>query len=327
MKIVHFVTSLNFGGIEQHVHELATEQMKNNEIVIICNDYLEPYYKERFDVIKIKDFSRRNFIGRLKLKKMLKSKNIDIFHTHGTKTTSIISKINNKKNYIHVSTIHNVKKDVSPYNKSDHVIAVSDGIVNGININFTIISNWISFDPEKILKNIKKDDHALAVGRFENAKGFDLLIKSWINIDSKLKIIGEGSQLEVLNKLIIKLGLQNKIIIESFLPFDQLLKEYAKAKVLIISSRNEGGPRVALEALALETPVLSTNVGHMSSILPNELLCNPDDLFSLQEYLEKHMDNLECMNQDSIYTYVTEEFSIKTQSKKVYQVYKDLLVS
>jgi hypothetical protein len=35
----------------------------------------------------------------------------------------------------------------------------------------------------------------------------------------------------------------------------------------------------------------------------------------------------ESMNQDSIYKYVTEEYSIKAQSKKVHQVYKDLLVS
>ena len=113
MKIIHFVSSFNFGGIEQHIYELASDQIKNNEIIIICNDYLEPYYKNRFNVIKIKNFSRRNIFQRYKLQKRLKKEGIDILHTHGTKTTSIISKINNKNSYAHVATIHNIKKDVT----------------------------------------------------------------------------------------------------------------------------------------------------------------------------------------------------------------------
>ena len=96
MKIAHFVSSFNFGGIEQHIFELATVQMQDNEILIICNEYLEPFYKDKFNVIKIKNFSRRNIFQRYKLKEKLKTENIDILHTHGTKTTSIISKINNK---------------------------------------------------------------------------------------------------------------------------------------------------------------------------------------------------------------------------------------
>ena len=64
----------------------------------------------------------------------------------------------------------------------------------------------------------------------------------------------------------------------------------------------------------------------MKEILPFELLAVPDDLDSLKELVRRYVGN-ESMNQDSIYKYVTEEYSIKTQSKKVHQVYKDLLVS
>lgn len=326
MKIIHFVSSFNFGGIEQHIYELASDQIKNNEIIIICNDFLEPYYKNRFNVIKIKNFSRRNIFQRYKLQKRLKKESIDILHTHGTKTTSIISKINNKNSYAHVSTIHNIKKDVTAYNNSDYVIAVSSELLKNISINSSVVTNWISFDPKKVLNNIKiKENHALAVGRFEKAKGFDILIKSWINIKSHLKIIGEGSQLESLNNLIKELNLEKKITIEKFLPFPQLLNEFAKAKVVVISSRNEGGPRVALEALALRTPVLSTNVGHMSSILPNELLCEPDSLESLTEYLEKYMHNLESINQSAIFDYVQDEFCLKSKSNKIDSIYKELI--
>ena len=59
---------------------------------------------------------------------------------------------------------------------------------------------------------IKKGKHALAVGKLEKYNGFDLLIKSWVNIKSDLIIIGQGSQLKSLKKLIEKLKLQKKDI-------------------------------------------------------------------------------------------------------------------
>ena len=35
------------------------------------------------------------------------------------------------------------------------------------------------------MSNVKKQNHALAVGNFETINGFDLLIKSWKNIREK----------------------------------------------------------------------------------------------------------------------------------------------
>ena len=60
---------------------------------------------------------------------------------------------------------------------------------------------------------IKKGKHALAVGKLEKYNGFDLLIKSWVNIKSDLTIIGQGSQVQSLKRLIERLTLQKKIFI------------------------------------------------------------------------------------------------------------------
>ena len=85
--------------------------------------------------------------------------------------------------------------------------------------------------------------------------------------------------------------------------------------MLIISSRSEGGPRVALEALYQEIPVISTNVGHMAEILPKELLAEPDNLESLKDLVETYVGN-ENYSQDSIYEYVKQEFSGFPSQKK-----------
>ena len=94
-----------------------------------------------------------------------------------------------------------------------------------------------------------------------------------------------------------------------------------------MSSRNEGGPRVALEALYLEIPVLSTNVGHMNKIFPEELLAQRDNQLSLQELLEEYVDNIEILNQSAIFKYIEEEYSVKAKVSEINEVYKSLLSS
>ena len=317
--------SEDYAGIEQHIFELASEQMKTNDVRVICNNWLSSFFEEKFKVIEIKKFSRRNFLRKYCLKQVLRKLDFDIIHTHGTKTTSIIASINSNNHYRHISTIHNIKKNISPYNKSDHIIAVSDQITNGLEKKFTVVTNWINFDAIPLINNFKKENFAIAVGRLERAKGFDLLINSWININMKLKIFGEGSEYNNLLKLVKEKSLDNKISFHKFLPPNKILKEYVKSKVLIVSSRNEGGPRVALEALALNTPVLSTDVGHMSKILPKELLAKPNNLESLQALLEKYVDNINTLNQEAIFEFVREEFSIIQKVKEIKMIYENSL--
>ena len=96
--------------------------------------------------------------------------------------------------------------------------------------------------------------------------------------------------------------------------------------MLVVSSRNEGGPRVALEALYLKIPVISTDVGHMSEILPKELLAKPNDLASLKDLVERYVGNPNY-NQGSIYQYIAEEFSLSAKARQTIDVYKELLVS
>jgi len=166
----------------------------------------------------------------------------------------------------------------------------------------------------------------LAVGRLEKVKGFDLLIESWKNISSKLLIMGKGQEKSSLNQLISNYGLDEKITIVDEVSQKKLIKYYQGASMLIVSSRNEGGPRVALEALYLKIPVISTNVGHMAEILPRELLAEPGNLTSLTNLVEKYVGNT-SYKQDSIFKYVAEEFSLSKKVSQTLDIYKELLIS
>jgi glycosyltransferase involved in cell wall biosynthesis len=166
----------------------------------------------------------------------------------------------------------------------------------------------IDFDPDEIISRTRKENHALAVGKFEKVQGFDLLIRSWVNIKRELIIIGDGPEYKTLKELIKSLNLDNKINLKNLMPRENFLQELAKAKVYILSSIDDSGTQNALEALVLKTPVLSTNVGCMDSIFPDELLVKPNNQAMLKEFLERYVDNIDFINQKSIFEYVLEEF-------------------
>ena len=321
MKIVHLVLSNSFAGIEQHVDELLANNLLEKPI-LICNDSIAKDFDKNITIYKIKNISRRSLYGKYKLKKLLKNINPDIVQTHGSKTTSIISSINNNS-YKHIATVHGIKKNKSIYERADFVIGVSQIAIEGIKSPSKIISNWWYPKLKKFKTKSKK--YALAIGRLERVKGFDLLISSWANIKSNLVIIGSGKEKRNLLNLINKKKLSNKITIIDSVNRDELLKFYNEAAVLIISSRDEGGPRVALEALYLEIPVLSTNVGHMDLILPRELLAKKDNQESLQKLLETYVDDIDLLNQDAIFEFITNEFSIEEKINKLQEVYTSLL--
>ena len=323
MKVVHLVLSEDFAGIEQHVDELLSN-LKDLSITLICSKSIASHFNQNISIHEIDNMGRRSLFKKYKLKRLLKTINPDIVHTHGSKTASIISSIN-KGLFKHVATVHGVKKNKSVYESADYVIGVSDHVLDGIKTKSKVITNW--WFPELKKLSSKQNKYALAVGRLEKVKGFDLLISSWVNIETNLIIVGSGKEKNSLLKLIDKNNLDKKIKIIDGVNRSQLEDIYSDASLLIVSSRNEGGPRVALEALYLEIPVLSTNVGHMNKIFPEELLAQRDNQLSLQELLEEYVDNIEILNQSAIFKYIEEEFSVKAKVSEINEVYKSLLSS
>ena len=321
MKIVHLVLSKSFAGIEQHVDELLANNLLEKPI-LICNNSIAEDFDKNITIYKIKNIGRRSIFGKNKLRKLLKNINPDIVHTHGSKTTSIISSINNN-NYKHIATVHGIKKNKSIYERADFVIGVSQRAIEDIKTPSKIISNWWHPKLKKFKSNTKK--YALAIGRLERVKGFDLLIASWANIQTNLVIVGSGKEKRNLVNLINEKKLSNKITIIDSVNRNELLTFYNEAALLIISSRDEGGPRVALEALYLEIPVLSTDVGHMDLILPRELLAKKNNQESLQKLLEAYVDDIDLLNQDTIFEFIENEFSIEEKINKLHEVYTSLL--
>lgn len=97
------------------------------------------------------------------------------------------------------------------------------------------------------------------VGKFKQQKRHDILIKAYAkaNIQETLVLVGTGELLEASKKLVKDLGIEDKVV---FTGFKKNPYPYIKhAKLMVVSSDFEGFSIAILEALALGTPIISTD--------------------------------------------------------------------
>ncbi len=76
------------------------------------------------------------------------------------------------------------------------------------------------------------------------------------SIDAHLTILGDGPRNTKLHDMIISLGVEEKVNLAGFIKNPWAY--YAGADTFLLSSRWEGMPNAALEALACGTPVIAT---------------------------------------------------------------------
>lgn len=164
------------------------------------------------------------------------------------------------------------------YKRADQIIAISSYTANhyhqtvGVPIN-KIKTIYNPVNEHDLLKkseeeirhkwlNGKKDYVLLAVGRLDLQKNFLYLIKTFselpIKNKCKLIILGEGPCKDSLKTAIEELKLENHISLEGFEP--NPYKFMRACDLLIISSKYEGIPTVAIESLMLGTPVIATEI-------------------------------------------------------------------
>ena len=163
------------------------------------------------------------------------------------------------------------------YRRSDHIIAVSQGVATDLIENFglppsmiTVIYNptvtpslhsmareqidggWVANPNEKVV---------LAAGRLVQDKDYPTLIRAFHlvqqKLDCKLVILGDGQLLGKLADQVKQLGLADKVCFAGFQP--NPFKHMARADVFVLSSTNEGLPNVLIQAMACGTTVVSTD--------------------------------------------------------------------
>lgn len=158
--------------------------------------------------------------------------------------------------------------------------------------NVVTIANPLSFVSDKISTLDSKV--IIAVGRLERQKGFDLLIDAYSKIPSKqdlwvLKIYGEGSEKEKLQKQIADSNIENIFLMGHS---DDIKNEMLHSSIFVMSSRFEGFPMVLGEAMECGLPCISFDCPNG----PSDLIQNNHDGLLIKngciESLAINLDNL-----------------------------------
>jgi L-malate glycosyltransferase len=112
------------------------------------------------------------------------------------------------------------------------------------------------------------------VKTLEKKYGIDLLIKAFHvfkkkvpEVQAKLRIVGEGSLLQQLVQLTGKLGISEHCQFVGKVPYESVPKELEKMDVCVCLSRSESFGVAAIEASAMELPVIVSNVGGLPEVI------------------------------------------------------------
>lgn len=301
MKIVQVVGSINprIGGKERFVGELAKELLKlGHEVTIVTCD--KNYEADlNCDMRYIHALNIINVPTIPSFKELLKQldQNFDVCHLHYHavfgEIVALVCKINGLPL---ITTIHDeMKRGIHKkiYDRmllgtishlSDRIICLTSGMKMAL-VRRGLIEEKVFIAPNamhvrelqyqasKVKDDVQFDNgfDLLFVGRLEERKGVKYLLKALSILNKKrfrpiLKIVGEGVHKYDLMSFVKENGLSSQVIFAGYIPQEELMKNYLSAGFVVIPSLYEGVPSVAIEALALGKPVITTLIAGMEAI-------------------------------------------------------------
>ncbi len=235
-----------------------------------------------------------------KIVEIVKSNNLELMHVHYAiphASAALLAKMILKEEGIHmpvVTTLHGtditlVGREASyepvvtwSINQSDAVTAVSDSLVRDTHKHFAVkrpirmIPNFIDFErfnkkPRQYFKDLLAPNNErilVHTSNFRKVKRvedvvriFDIIQKE---IPAKLLLIGDGPERSNIEKVCRELGVCNKV---TFLGKQEAIEEILSiCDLFILPSESESFGLSALEAMACEVPVISTNAGGLPEV-------------------------------------------------------------
>ena len=272
-KILHIINDANtMGGAEVIVRRLKEREL-NHEV-----------FSLGINTRKISIYFVRSLISLVKL--VSRSKDYDILHFHLFPAVYLSIFFPASKVVIHEHNTYNRRRKfkILPfvekliYKRAKVVICISNAVYQSLSSwlgyagNLKVVNNFTRFETDCRDGNFKLDRpiQLLMVASFTEQKRQDLLLKlvSELEIDYRLTLIGDGPLLDEVQRLAVKLEINEKIfwLKES----NQLEKYYSESDFCFLLSDWEGFGLVILEAASFCKPTFVFNVDGARDLVVND---------------------------------------------------------
>lgn len=264
--------SRSFGGIETHVFQLATliQRARNEVKVIFLEDYGTHPLKDKLDNAGIQwKIAGKGFLN---FARLIQQGRPDVLHSHGYKA-GLYSRLIGR--FLSIKTIHThhagerLKGRLAFYSFIDRYTAflhntnltVSTAIQKSLPCRAYQVNNFI-LPPEQM--DVSSGKQIAFVGRLSHEKGPDTFIELASHFPSNgFHVYGTGPEI---TNLVCK-ATPNVV----FHGHCEMEKYWHEIGVLVICSRHEGLPMVALEAMARGIVVLAYQVGELGNLIANSV--------------------------------------------------------
>jgi glycosyltransferase involved in cell wall biosynthesis len=333
-RICFYSGAMNVGGIGRTINVISNELIKNgHKVDLVLSKAEGDFIAFVPEMVKIHSANRTNKGSLFFLIRYILKYNPDVVISYrpGQNIINLLAKIISRtetKTVIffqtHISNEHEYNSSFKIWfhkpllkllqKNADYIVAVSEGVAVDIsnyfsisNQNIIIINNPVDIENSRKqlekkkefhwYKKIENENYFISVGRLVKQKDYPTLIKAFRKYrdkkHGKLVILGEGDDRVYLENLIIELDLVDDVLLPGYI--DNPFPYVANASLFIMSSLWEGFGNVLIEALAVGTPVLSTNCPSGPSEIINHndygILVEPDNVDRLAEEMIKFNPN------------------------------------
>jgi glycogen(starch) synthase len=200
----------------------------------------------------------------------------------------------------------------------------------GVSTPVSLVHNGVDCKQFAPVENEAEPPEVLYVGRLVETKGVQKLIDAFDQVDdqARLRIVGEGPLRVELEQQVHKLGIEDQVTFAGRVSNDELPAIYAQSSVFALPSSREGLPRTLLEALACGTPVVTSDLPQLESVIDGVGFTVPqEDSNAIAEAVERILSNPELQERlgEAGRERVSEDYSWKETVRETIQVYNGLI--
>ena len=229
----------------------------------------------------------------------------------------------------------------NPYMKilldvADAIVSVSESMEEqlsslGLKKEIKCIGNGVDLDVFRDFKE-KREKQFIHVGSLRWQKGQQYLLEAFALFcekydDYSMEIIGIGEREKELKCMCKELGIAEKVFFMGTQGRQAVAKEMNKSKAFVLTSVSEGFPKVIIEAMATGTPVISTDVGNIKSVVGNAGIVVPSgDVVAIYNSMVRLVNDSELWNFCSFNSKErASSYSWKENTRRLEEVYEDVL--